>query len=645
MKGMDKKSVNPMATTETTKTEGVQHSWIRELRVRGGGGSLADIHFRFAPGGNVIVGDNGSGKSSAVEVLRFALGLPVPAKRRDDVGGAVAAALGTGRAEVTVQSAQGDVYELTRAVGEELPTIRSLMTPNTRIEFARDRFHAGFVGASEFDLAKSDAPAQLALVDRLSPGIESVKRSLAAVRGELEINAQKKRTLEQQLEASATACGELEKLRRRLEELKLPAGDPEELAIAKDKKTLREREKHVLEGAQRDIGTIKSGLDAVVARAQADLAATLDPEATKGTNAELLADVAPMLHRIRDVVESAATRVTELTAHARGLFAQKALALADQHREADDAYRAALSKHDQNAARAIERLATEKRINELSRAPDEQARRQKDDAELTNARNELRGQQRALIRERRAKRDAAAESVKRRTNGAVEVTIDHESDRTHFRALVADILKGKKFQADHIAAVVEKLRPDELCAAALNADISRLSGVVSKQVATRLLGELLDSGRVYELETVEFDDTPIISLRHGADYKPLKELSSGQVGTALFTLLMLDIGAPIVIDEPERSLSNKYISLIICPLLAEVQEDRQYIFVSHNANIPILGRTNQLVELDSDGRCTTIKSCGPITRVAEPMEDVLDGGRSAFEARAEFYKKHRDGDE
>ncbi len=642
---MNKKGEVHMTTNNTTNQEDVRHARIREMCVDGGGGSLADIRLPFAPGGNILVGDNGTGKSSVVEVIRFVLGLPVPRPRQNDVDGMVAAALGTGRGVVVVQDSQGLRYEFSRAVGDAAPRIGSVANPSAKIEFEPDRFRTGFVGANEFTLAKSNTRAQLALIDRLSPDIEAVKAALTRVRHELDMNAQRKRTLEEQVETSAAACRDLEKQRGRLDELKQASGaDPKELEIANEKKTVREREKRMLEGAQRDVDTLKRGLDEVVTRAQVDFAATLDLTLGKGANSDLLEDVAPTLHRIRDALEGAATRVSELTAQARGLFTQKAQALSDRHREADDAYRVLLSKHEQNAARALERLKIEKRIGELSRAPDEQHRHQRDDTEVTNERNELRGQHRALVRERRSKRDVVGESVKHRTGGAIQVTIDQESDRTEFRVLVGDMVKGKHFNADNLDAVVEKLRPDELCVAALNADVSRLEGIVSKQIAARLLGALLDSGRVYELETVEFEDTPIISLRHGAEYKPLGELSSGQVGTALFTLLMLDVGAPIIIDEPETSLSNKYISLIICPLLVEVQCERQYIFNSHNPNLPILGRPQRVFELDSDGKRIWLKSWGDTSHVAEPMEDVLDGGRLAFEARADFYKKHRDDD-
>jgi len=54
---------------------------------------------------------------------------------------------------------------------------------------------------------------------------------------------------------------------------------------------------------------------------------------------------------------------------------------------------------------------------------------------------------------------------------------------------------------------------------------------------------------------------------------------------------------PLIIDQPEDDLDNRFIYEDIVPRLRGTKGKRQVIFSSHNANIPVLGDADQIVSL------------------------------------------------
>jgi ABC-type lipoprotein export system ATPase subunit len=80
-------------------------------------------------------------------------------------------------------------------------------------------------------------------------------------------------------------------------------------------------------------------------------------------------------------------------------------------------------------------------------------------------------------------------------------------------------------------------------------------------------------------------------------WKELAQLSTGQKATAVLLLLLLESDAPLVVDQPEDDLDNRFIADSIVPTMRDEKKKRQFIFSTHNANIPVLGDAEQIVGL------------------------------------------------
>jgi len=128
-------------------------------------------------------------------------------------------------------------------------------------------------------------------------------------------------------------------------------------------------------------------------------------------------------------------------------------------------------------------------------------------------------------------------------------------------------------------------------------------------------------------------------------WRPLARLSTGQKATALLLLLLLEDTGPLVIDQPEDDLDNQFIFAGIVPKLRALKGIRQLVFSTHNANIPVLGDADLIAAMTVEhaasgpnGRCHESQR-GSIDEpaVGELVEELLEGGRKAFEIRRYRY--------
>lgn len=145
------------------------------------------------------------------------------------------------------------------------------------------------------------------------------------------------------------------------------------------------------------------------------------------------------------------------------------------------------------------------------------------------------------------------------------------------------------------------------------------------------------------LSLVELGDQPSFEYVRGeTDRIAFSDASAGQQATALLTALLNQEGPPLIIDQPEEDLDN--------PTMPEIVEEvwnaktvRQVIFTSHNANVVVNGDADLILCCDyrtaGDQTLGEIKLQGAID--VGPMNGVitkvLEGGKAAFQLRKEKY--------
>src|SRR5438445_2963802 len=108
------------------------------------------------------------------------------------------------------------------------------------------------------------------------------------------------------------------------------------------------------------------------------------------------------------------------------------------------------------------------------------------------------------------------------------------------------------------------------------------------------------------IEELELPATTEIALNTAAEgesdvWQTLDQLSTGQKATAVLLLLLLESNAPLVVDQPEDDLVNRFITDGVVPKMREEKRRRQFVFATHNANIPVLGDAELIAGLSAAG--------------------------------------------
>jgi ABC-type dipeptide/oligopeptide/nickel transport system ATPase component len=154
----------------------------------------------------------------------------------------------------------------------------------------------------------------------------------------------------------------------------------------------------------------------------------------------------------------------------------------------------------------------------------------------------------------------------------------------------------------------------------------------------------LDRSLVLELEEIDQQDRILIELNiahEGELFKPLDQLSTGQQCTAILHLLLLENDDPLIMDQPEDNLDNAFIAERIVTQLRGAKTERQFLFATHNANIPVFGDAEWIGIFSSDGSHAQMPAEAQgsidVPAIRERVAEILEGGREAFSQRKEKY--------
>lgn len=121
--------------------------------------------------------------------------------------------------------------------------------------------------------------------------------------------------------------------------------------------------------------------------------------------------------------------------------------------------------------------------------------------------------------------------------------------------------------------------------------------------------------------------------------KPLNQHSLGQRASALMLFVLNQKNNDIVIiDQPEDDLDNQTIYEDVIKLIRAMKAKTQFIFATHNANIPVLGDAEYIHAcIYADGKISTSGGGIDYDPVQNHIIAVMEGGKEAFERRRNVY--------
>lgn len=117
--------------------------------------------------------------------------------------------------------------------------------------------------------------------------------------------------------------------------------------------------------------------------------------------------------------------------------------------------------------------------------------------------------------------------------------------------------------------------------------------------------------------------------------------SLGQRASALMLFILSQRENDVVIiDQPEDDLDNQTIYEDVIKLIRKIKPKTQFIFATHNANIPVLGDAEQVVACEYlDDKIQTLSGSIDCSEIQQRIVDIMEGGAEAFEKRKQVYEE------
>ena len=612
------------------------------------GGFLSDLPLPLRPGLVCVIGPRGSGKSTLAEALRAALGgTPSGASKsrldfiKATLGGAVVTV-------TTARSAERAGIVVRRVVGQPAVVCWADDRPITGVDLDRGTFLPldAYSGAEIETIAdESVGGRRKALLDDLcTDEMQQIHLALADRRRELDANGDAITAARRRITDLTEQLEELGDAKSRVDALPpvpAQAASPE-LDASSRRRLKNEQEK---KAAERITATL-SGVRDRVATAATGALADFDRPVTEADSpndavgkrvAAVLTTARAELDRLRSGFDQA---VAAAAAEVEPLFADLAAAHAAQESE-----HARLQQLNLQAAQAYEaRTAAERAVAE---AADLQLRRDSAEAERArrhDARQALKADY-LLPRDRVSEaRERVAAALQLGTGERVRIRVQRNADWLEYQERLSLGLKGSSLrnQGELLARLVE-VRPEVMAQILHSNDAAELETqtTLGRERCRKVLDALRQTEDPLKLEVVTTDDKVCIELNVAATgdphFKDAAELSRGQKCTALLPILLARRDSPLLIDQPEDNLDNHFIYETVVGAIRRLKPRRQMLFITHNANIPVLGGADLVVVMNSDGRRGYVQKTGSVDYCRDEIVDLLEGGAEAFELRRQRY--------
>lgn len=608
------------------------------------GGFLDGMRFDFHDDLSCIIGGRGTGKTTVLEAIRFALDrLPDSAKyrpRRQHIDSLLQNNVASGAIRARVTTRDGATYEVVRSVNAE-PVVADEDGRVVDINIGGDIvFGVDIYSQNEIEDIANDAFFQLQLIDKfVQADVSELESRIATTVRRLDVNArgilERRRVVDDLIEATKELPDIVEKLRR----IEQSDSAPAELQTEHERRRERLREAQLAERAQSFADASAVRLQKLANDIAHECTETLEVE-VQGPNHQL---VMAVVNRVRAASESIASALRSAEVDAAKLSAELApLAkqLQQRHVQQDQVLREVIELHDREREKDAERTRLEKRSLELQSLAKKLAKGRTELVQLNREREELRAQLSDLRDQRFQLRERVSKQLNDELSPMIRVELEQFGNADAYRAMLMQAMKGSGLRYRSIVdRAVDRLPPAELASLVQGNDREGLERELDldSDRATRFMLQLKDQPDVFALEVVELHDKPTLQLKDGEDYKDSTQLSTGQKCTTILPILLLESERPLLIDQPEDNLDNAFIFDTIVPSIRAVRGRRQLIFVTHNPNIPVLGDAGRVFCLQSTGRAATIAGSGTVDEVAREIMTVLEGGREAFEARRQRY--------
>lgn len=627
------------------------HHKIRRLRVYGG--FLDRLDLRFGDGLNCIIGGRGSGKTTVLEFIRFALDrLPKASsgsKGSDDrLRNLLSANLGaSGYVEVEFESQEGLSYRI-RRTASEAPVITDDQgkTVDTKVLASSVLIDAAIFSHNEIEEIAQSPTAQRELLDRLcSQPLHSLQSQIDQAGDALAENSQRLLNVAARTKSAHQDLVDLSSWESKLAAANAAMeadGLSPQLQGAAVAKELREQEAAALTRALAAVTKLRDHLGDATLDQVKGLDELIPETVEKGPNGALFSELKRELIRHETELPILLSSVVDRLRNLGESLERAKGDVAALHAPAEANYASLMAEADAHSERLSDRDEAAGHVLRLQSVKGELAQLSKAQAEATKERRRLLEAYAELRRQRTKTRTTISSDISGRLGGRVRVIVTADAEASEYRDLLVSLMKktGRQYNAP-VDRLVTAVAPGDLGELADRDDVAALAAraEVNADFAETLFAQLKDHPeRRYELDIIDREDVPRIELRVGDTWRSADRLSTGQKSSAILPILLLESEAPLLIDQPEDNLDNSFISDAVVPQLRDIKGRRQLITITHNPNLPVLGDAERVIVMEADGRSSTAIAQDDLQSTKDHILRLMEGGWAAFRLRQERYE-------
>jgi len=625
-----------------------EHFFTQIKRVRFTGGYLAGVDIQFSGHLDAIIGGRGTGKSTLLECIRYAMEQePISERAKRTHREIVKQNLGAGLIEIEIRSfaMQGRKFTITRRYGEAA-IVRDESGSTSTFRPADLLPRMEIFGQNEiFDIAQ-DNGGLTSLLRRFLTSKDATDLRRTKIQDELRGNA--KRFME-----ARSKLAEIEDQVARLPKLEEQAKQFKEIGLS-EKLTIvpkLEKEKQLssrIEEEQRGVRDALVGLEDALPDAT-----FLGDEAIKELpHVHEIQDIRDKLIALQAELETLLANAKQKVTATETAIKAKLNELSKKISEDETALEKEFSKIPAFQGRSGREIGTAyqqvlKDIERIRPLKTNRDTRQRLVDELRKERNNLLADLSKATANTAAEIDTELKALRKKLEGKLRPYVDHEANRKELKDFLLKCnLEGVGEARLRWLEDAEEFSPMKLTQTIRQgSEALRNAGWGITPAVAEALTKLPESC-LLELEAMVLPDIIRLELNvaHGGgkeEYRPISKLSTGQQCTAVLHLLLLDNRDPLLVDQPEDNLDNAFIAERIVSELRTAKLGRQFVFATHNANIPVFGDAEWIGVLQSsEGQANMpeqFQGAVDVPEIRSQSAFILEGGKEAFIQRKEKY--------
>lgn len=216
------------------------------------------------------------------------------------------------------------------------------------------------------------------------------------------------------------------------------------------------------------------------------------------------------------------------------------------------------------------------------------------------------------------------------TENKLNIEVQYKGRKDKFKNKLKQVFRGTNIRDTAYQDIVDSY-PDFI-------DIYKIPKSLLQILNENQLTDFKRRFNEYQTDLLTFQvENKIITKYHG---KPLKDHSLGQRASALILFLLAQRENDIlIIDQPEDDLDNQTIYEEVIKEIKVLKGNMQFIFATHNANIPVLGDSEKIVVCTNNDNIEIELHSGTIDNheTQERIVNIMEGGKEAFSMRKNIY--------